>query len=592
MAKPAKRVSQSPAVLQKTPTGVRGLDDIAGGGIPKGRTTLVCGGTGCGKSLLAMEFIVRGATQYDEPGVFMSFEEKPEDLAKNFASLGFDLNDLEGRKKLLLDYVYIDRSEMEENGSYDLAGIFARLGQAIDAISAKRVVLDTVEALFFGLANDTVLRAELSRLFIFLKDKGVTTIITGEPGESTLTRRGLEEYVADCVISLEHSVHQQIATRRLRIIKYRGSSHGTNEYPFLIDEQGFSVLPVSSLGLNHLAPSEWVSTGSSRLDTMLSGKGYFRGSSILVTGTAGTGKSSMAALFIDAACRRGERCIYFAFEESQNQIIRNMRSIGIDLEQWVKKDLLRFHASNPMLYGLEMHLVTMHKAINDFKPVIAVIDPISNLVATATEGEVKSMFSRLIIFLKMKQVTTFCTDLTSPAVLGSNLEQTGIGVSSLMDTWLLLETKEVNGERNRCLYVLKSRGMDHSNQIREFVLSDTGVQLRDVYIGSSGVLTGSARITQEAIDQAESLVRWQNIEKKQCEIVNKKMAAEAQIAAISARFEAEKNELELIIANEKFRNETLAKGNLAIARSRQEDKPSPEPGNTGKTGKTGKGEHQ
>ena len=587
MAKTVKSAKPSPDVLLKTPTGIRGLDDISGGGLPNGRPTLVCGGTGCGKTLLAMEFIVRGATQYDEPGVFMSFEEKSQDLAKNFASLGFDLNDLEAGKKLVLDYVHIDRSEIEENGSYNLAGLFTRLGHAIDSIGAKRVVLDTVEALFSGFANETVLRAELKRLFNFLRDKGVTAIITSESGATTLTRYGLEEYVADCVIALEHSVHQQIATRRLRIIKYRGASHGTNEYPFLIDEQGFSVMPVASLGLEHPAPSEWVSTGSPRLDTMLSGKGYFRGSSILVTGTAGTGKSSMAALFIDAACRRGERCIYFAFEESQNQIIRNMRSIGIDLEQWVKKDLLRFQISNPMLYGLEMHLVTMHKAVNDYKPVIAVIDPISNLVATATEDEVKSMFSRLAIFLKTKQITTFCTDLTLAGGLGSSLEQTGMGVSSLMDTWLLLETKEVDGERNRCLYVLKSRGMAHSNQIREFILSDTGIQLQDVYIGSSGVLTGSARITQEAIDQSKILARKQDIEMKQREIERLKRVAQTEIATINARLKAETDELEFVINKKKLRDETLAQGNLAIARNRHEDKPSPKPGSTGTPGKGG-----
>lgn len=587
MAKSAKSAKPSLNVLLKTPTGIRGLDDISGGGLPKGRPTLVCGGTGCGKTFLAMEFIVRGATRYDEPGVFMSFEEKSQDLAKNFASLGFNLNDLESGKKLVLDYVHIDRSEIEENGSYNLAGLFTRLGHAIDSIGAKRVVLDTVETLFSGFANETVLRAELKHLFNFLRDKGVTAIITSESGATTLTRYGLEEYVADCVIALEHSVHQQIATRRLRIIKYRGSPHGTNEYPFLIDEQGLSVMPAASLGLEHPAPSEWVSTGSPRLDSMLSGKGYFRGSSILVTGTAGTGKSSIAALFVDAACRRGERCIYFAFEESQNQIIRNMRSIGIDLEQWVKKELLKFQISNPMLYGLEMHLVTMHKAISDYKPVIAVIDPISNLVATASADEVKSMFSRLVIFLKTKQITTFCTDLTLAGGAGSSLEQTGMGVSSLADTWLLLETKEVDGERNRCLSVLKSRGMAHSNQIREFILSDTGIQLQDVYIGSSGVLTGSARITREAIDQAKTLARKQDIEMKQREIERLKSVAQTEIANINARLKTETDELEFVINKKKLRDQTLAQGNLAIARNRQEDKPSPTPKRTGKTGKGG-----
>ncbi|MBW4056130.1 MAG: circadian clock protein KaiC, partial [Proteobacteria bacterium] len=367
MAKATKIVKPTLDLLQKCPTGIKGLDEITGGGLPQGRPTLVCGGTGCGKTLLAMEFLVRGATEFDEPGVFMSFEEKSEELMQNFASLGFNLNDLETRKKLSLDYVHIDRSEIEETGAYDLEGLFIRLAFAIDNIGAKRVALDTIENLFSGFSNELILRAELRRLFGFLKVKGVTAIITGEQGERTLTRFGLEEYVADCVIFLNHQVSEQIATRRLRVVKYRGSAHGTNEYPFMIDEQGFSVMPISSIGLDHAASKERVSTGIQRLDTMMGGKGYYRGSSVLVTGTAGSGKSSMSAHFVDAACRRGERCLYFAFEESRNQIIRNMHSIGIDLEQWVNKGLLEFRNSRPTLYGLEMHLVTMHKAIEMFK---------------------------------------------------------------------------------------------------------------------------------------------------------------------------------------------------------------------------------
>ncbi len=369
MAKPGKKEKPILDVLSKCPTGITGLDEITGGGLPQGRPTLVCGGTGCGKTLLAMEFLVRGATQFNEPGVYMSFEEKSEELVKNFASLGFDLNTMVERKKLSLDYVHIERSEIEETGEYDLEGLFIRLGHAIDTIGAKRVVLDTVETLFSGFTNEVILRAELKRLFAFLKTRGVTAVITGEQGERNLTRFGLEEYVADCVIFLSHKVSEQIATRRMRIVKYRGSAHGTNEYPFMIDEQGFSVMPISSLGLDHPASSERISSGVPRLDTMLGGKGYFRGSSILVTGTAGAGKSSMAAHFVDAACRRGERCLYFAFEESRNQIIRNMRSIGIDLEPWVNKGLLEFRNSRPTLYGLEMHLVTMHKAIEALKPI-------------------------------------------------------------------------------------------------------------------------------------------------------------------------------------------------------------------------------
>ena len=568
MAKQNKHTKSTVELLQKCQTGIKGLDEITNGGLPRGRPALICGGTGCGKTLLAMEFVVRGAIQYDEPGVYMSFEEKSEELVRNFASLGFDLNDLAARKRIILDYVHIEKSEIEETGAYDLEGLFIRLGYAINSIGAKRVVLDTIEMLFSGFTNEVILRAELKRLFTFLKDQGVTAIITGEQGERTLTRFGLEEYVADCVIFLSHKVAEQIATRRMRIVKYRGSAHGTNEYPFLIDEQGFSVMPVSSLRLDHAASVERVSTGVERLDTMMGGKGYYRGSSILVTGTAGTGKTSLAAHFVDAACRRGESCLYFAFEESRNQIIRNMRSIGIDLEQWVNKGLLEFRNSRPTLYGLEMHLVTMHKAIEVFNPSIVVVDPISNLVAAATETEVKSMLSRLIDFLKLKQITAFCTDLTT---VGGSLERTEVGISSLTDTWLLLQVMEESGERNRGLYILKSRGMQHSNQVREFCLSDNGILLQDVYIGTGGVLTGSARIGQEAKDKAELLARSQEIERKKRDIERKKVVVEAQIAALRTSFEAEKDELERSIGREQLRQEVLAKEAKIIAQTRKAD---------------------
>jgi circadian clock protein KaiC len=586
MAKPGKTIKPATLeLLQKCPTGIKGLDEITGGGLPKGRPTLVCGGTGCGKTLLAMEFLVRGATEHGEPGVYMSFEEKSEELTKNFASLGFDLNDLANRKKLALDYVHIERSEIEEAGEYDLEGLFIRLGYAIDTIGAKRVVLDTIECLFSGFTNEVILRAELKRLFTFLKDKGVTAVITGEQGEKTLTRFGLEEYVADCVIFLSHKVDQQIATRRLRIVKYRGSAHGTNEYPFLIDEQGFAIMPISSIGLDHAASSERVSTGIPRLDTMLGLKGYYRGSSVLVTGTAGTGKSSMAAHFVDAACRRGERCLYFAFEESRNQIIRNMRSIGIDLEQWVNKGLLEFRNSRPTLYGLEMHLVTMHKAIEALQPSIVVVDPISNLVAAASDLEVKSMLSRLIDFLKMKQITAFCTDLTS---VGGSLERTDVGISSLMDTWLLLQIIEGSGERNRGLYILKSRGMEHSNQVREYRLTDNGAILQDVYVGPGGVLTGAGRVAQEAKERAEALERNQDIERKQRDIQRKKAVIEAQIAALRTEFAAEKDELERAIAREKLHRKVLAEETQALARSRKSDELSPKKESAAKTVKRGR----
>ena len=557
--------------LLKTPTGIKGLDEITDGGLPQGRPTLICGGTGCGKTLLAMEFLVRGATQFNEPGVFMSFEEKSEELTKNFASLGFDLNELIDQNQLIIDHVHLDPSEIEEAGDYDLEGLLIRIGYAIHSLGAKRVVLDTIEALFSGFANEAILRSELRRLFRFLKDQGVTAIITGEQGESTFTRFGLEEYVADCVIFLNHMVNKQIATRRMRIVKYRGSAHGTNEYPFLIDEQGFSVMPVSSLGLDHPASSERIATGVLRLDTMLGGKGYYRGSSILVSGTAGTGKSSLAAHFVNAACARGERCLYFAFEESQNQIIRNMHSIDINLGQWVEQGLLQFQNARSTLYGLEMHLVVMHKTIDQFNPSCVVIDPISNLIATASESEVKSMMSRMIDYLKMKQITALCTDLTSSS---NSSERNDINISSLMDTWLLLQILEARGERNRGLYILKSRGMAHSNQVREFILSDEGIQLRDVYIGVSGVLTGSSRDNQEAKDLAEALDCQQLIEMRQRDIERKKLAIEAQILALNTQFESEKDDLTRLINKEKLRNDTLLLDRLAMAKLKQADKPS------------------
>lgn len=582
MAKLNKSAKPTLELLQKSPTGIKGLDEITGGGLPAGRPTLVCGGTGCGKTLLAMEFLVRGATQYDEPGVFISFEEKSDELIANFSSLGFDLNDLIAQQKLALDYVHIEKSEIEETGEYDLEGLFIRIGYAIASIGAKRVVLDTIETLFSGFSKETILRAELKRLFRFLKDKGVTAVITGEQGEKSLTRFGLEEYVADCVIFLNHNVDQQIATRRLRIVKYRGTAHGTNEYPFLIDEEGFSVMPISSLGLDHGAPTERVSTGIPRMDTMLGGKGYFRGSSILATGTAGTGKSSMAAHFVDAACRRGERCLYFAFEESRNQIMRNMRSIGLDLEQWVKKGMLEFRNSRPTLYGLEMHLVTMHKAIEKFNPSIVVVDPISNLVAAANEMEVKSMLSRLIDFLKMKEITTFCTDLTS---VGGSLERTDVGISSLMDTWILLQIIEGNGERNRGLSILKSRGMEHSNQIREYCLTDKGADLVDVYVGAGRVMTGAARAVQEAKDKFEILERNQEIERKQRDIERKEAVIEAQIAALRSGFEAEKDEVERAITRASQHQEIIIEESQTMARTRKAD--ALLSGSATKTGKRG-----
>jgi circadian clock protein KaiC len=557
--------------LKKSPTGISGLDEITNGGLPKGRPTLVCGAAGCGKTLFAMEFLVRGATQYNEPGVFMSFEETAKELTDNVASLGFDLNRLVASKRLLIDHVRVERSEIEETGEYDLDGLFIRLGHAIKSIGAKRVVLDTVESLFAGLPNALILRSELRRLFRWLKDRGMTAIITGEKGENTLTRYGLEEYVSDCVIFLDHRVTDQLSIRRMRIVKYRGSTHGTNEYPFLIEEKGISVLPITSMGLNHPVSTRRISTGIPRLDTMLGGKGYFRGSSILLSGTAGTGKTSAAASFIDAACRRGERCIFFAFEESSAQIIRNMRSVGIDLEPWVAKGFLRFHAERPSVYGLETHLLTMHKAINQFKPAVVAVDPITNLMTAGNPIDVKSMLTRLIDFLKMNQITAMFTTLTAA---GGPLEQSEVGISSLADVWLLLRDIEIGGERNRGMYILKSRGMAHSNQIREFLLTDKGINLMDVYVGPSGVLTGSARLSQESQEKAAEITQQQEIELKRRNLESKRKALEAQIAALHAELEAGSAEMKKISAQEKDRQRRLLEEQKSMASMRKADQPS------------------
>lgn len=551
--------------LPKSATGIQGFDEITGGGLPKGRPILVCGGAGCGKTLFAIEFLVRGATEFNEPGVFMSFEETNNELIANVISLGFDLEDLIKRKKLVLDHVHIERSEIEETGEYDLEALFIRLGYAIDSIGAKRVVLDTIESLFAGLPNQLILRAELRRLFRWLKDKGVTAIITGERGDSKLTRQGLEEYVSDCVIMLDHRVNEQTSTRRLRIVKYRGSMHGTNEYPFLIDENGFSVLPVTSLGLKHVVSNERVSSGITALDNMLEGKGYYRGSTILVSGTAGVGKTSIAAHFAEAACKRGERVLYFCFEESPNQMIRNMLSIGIELEKWVKKGLLQFHATRPTLYGLEMHLAVTHKAVNAFKPDIVILDPINTFVISDKEVEIKAMLMRIVDFLKASQITALFTSLTSSE---SSLESSEAGISSLIDTWILLRDIELSGERNRGMYVLKSRGMANSNQIREFLLTDHGVELREAYIGLEGVLTGSARIAQEAKESAELLIRKRDIERKKREIEQKRNALEAQISALHFEFESEESEAIKMIEIEQDQIKRLKKDKVQMAESR------------------------
>jgi circadian clock protein KaiC len=491
--------------LAKAATGIAGLDEITNGGLPRGRPTLLCGGAGCGKTLLAMEFLVRGALEYGEPGVFMSFEETVDDLVENARSLGFDLSRLSARRRLLVDYVRLERNELTEAGAYDLEGLFIRLGHAIDSIGAKRVVLDTIELLFPGLSDRFVVRAELARLFRWLKTKGVTAIVTGERDAEHLTRHGLEEYVSDCVIVLDQRVLEQSATRRLRILKYRGSAHGGNEMPFLIDDHGVSVLPITSLGLSHQASTAHLSTGVAGLDAMFGKKGYFRGNSVLVSGTAGTGKSSLAAHFAEAACRRGERCLYFAFEESPSQITRNMASIGIDLAPWMRRDLLRIRAQRPTALGLEAHLVAMLRLIDEWRPRVVIVDPVTNMIAVGSETEVKAMLARLIDFMKQRQITALFTSLTEG---GGAAERTDLGVSSLMDVWMLVGNLEANGERNRTIQIVKARGMAHSNQVREYVMTDHGVTLVDVSRRADGsVAIGSARGAQQQQARAGSSKR-------------------------------------------------------------------------------------
>ncbi len=554
--------------LPKCPTGIQGLDEITGGGLPRGRPTLVCGGAGCGKTLLAAEFLVRGAAQFGEPGVFMSFEETDAELKANVASLGFDLAGLVRRKKIVLEHVYIERSEITETGEYDLEGLFVRLNHAIDSIGAKRVVLDTLEALFAGLPNEAILRAELRRLFRWLKDKGVTAVITAERGREQLTRHGLEEYVSDCVILLDHRVFEQIATRHLRVVKYRGALHGTNEFPFHIGEDGIRVLPITSLGLNHKVSNERIGTGIPRLDAMLSGRGFFRGSSILLTGTAGTGKTSVGACFAQAAARRGERVLFFSFEESPNQIIRNMRSIGLRLEPLVQQGLLRFHSARPTLYGLERHLATMFKEIAVFQPQVVIVDPITSLLTAGTDYETKGMVTRLIDFLKGGQVTSLFTSLTHG---GHALQQSEIAMSSLMDSWVLLQDFEGNGERNRVLYVLKARGMAHSNQVREFLISNRGIDLVDAYNGPSGVLTGAARVAQTARETAEALANQQEAARRKRELARKRATIEQQVAGLRSEYEAEEAELRRVDEQVGTRTRVLTSQWTELARLRHAD---------------------
>jgi circadian clock protein KaiC len=577
-----RAVRAASGTLAKTPSGIHGLDEITGGGLPRGRPTLVCGSAGAGKTLFAMEFLVRGIVEHGEPGVFMSFEETEEELAANVASLGFDLGRLTDEGKLAIDHVRIERNEIEETGEFDLGGLFVRLDSATKSVGAKRVVLDTVESLFASLPNPAVLRSELRRLFRWLKDRGLTAVITGEKGEGTLTRHGLDEYVSDCVIALDHRVTEQISTRRLRVVKYRGSVHGTNEYPFLIDEQGISVLPITSLGLTHAASRERISTGIARLDEMFGGEAYYKGSTILLSGTAGTGKTSAAVHLVRSACERDERVLYFAYEESPAQLARNMRSIGFDLESYMEKGLLRVHPSRPQANGLELHLLTAHKAIAEFDPAIVVVDPITNLISVASANETRSMFTRLIDFLKMRGTTALFTSLTAG---DASAEQTDVGISSLIDTWIMLETVESGGERNRLLTIVKSRGMAHSNQKAEYRISADGIHLADTYLGPSGVLTGSARLAQEAADLAAATARTEALARLEAQRERKRRALEAGIADLRNRWEAEDAEVEESIREVTRQGDRAGSGRAEMATSRlafgRETRQAPVAGRTG-----------
>jgi len=548
--------------VEKVRTGIQGFDEITFGGLPRGRTTLLCGGPGCGKTLIAMEFLVRGAIEWGEPGLFVSFEEAADALVANVGSLGMDLEHLVSEKKLAIDHVRIERSEIEETGEYNLDGLFIRLGFAIDRIGAKRVALDTIETLFSALSEQAILRAELRRLFHWLADKGVTSIVTGERGDGTLTRYGLEEYVSDCVVLLDQRVEDRTTTRYLRILKYRGSRHGTNEYPFLIHDRGVSVLPITSVSLEHPAATERISMGIPRLDSMLSGgEGLYRGSMVLISGSAGSGKSSIAAHAANAGCNRGERCLYFAFEESRAQIIRNMRSINLDLEPAVDTGLLRFHAVRPTMFGLEMHLSVIQDEIASFDPKLVIIDPISNMTAVGGVSEVRAMLARLVDFMKSRQITAIFVCLTHEE---TPRQSTDVGISSIMDTWLLLKFVEQNNERNRLIYVLKSRGMPHSNQVREIIFSRQGIDLTDVYVGPTaiggGILVGAARQTREAMDEALAKARAQRIEAFRRDIARRRQTLDARISAIRTRFEGEEEQLLGQIAEE-LRAEELDWGN-------------------------------
>jgi len=549
--------------IAKSPTGIEGFDELTLGGLPSGRPSLVCGSAGCGKTLFASTFLINGARLYGEPGVFVTFEERPVDIVDNVQSLGFDLQELIDQSRVFIEHIALDPSEIAEVGDYDLEALFLRLEYAVDQIGAKRIVLDTIESLFSAFSNPAVLRAEIRRLFDWLKQKGLTAVITGERGDGTLTRQGLEEYVSDCVILLDHRVDQQISTRRLRIVKYRGTAHGTNEYPFLIDEDGFSVLPVSSLGLTHQVFEERISTGVRDLDRMLTGGGFYRGNSVLVSGVAGSGKSSLSCMMADAACRRGEKALYMSFEESEAQTARNMKSVGTDLGPWLASGQLRYIAARPTFYSLEMHLAVILREVTRFKPDVVVLDPISAFLGTGQIGEVQAMLLRIVDYLKSNGITGVFTHLAH-----GQETQTDAGLSSLMDAWILLLNREAHGEFNRELYLLKARGISHSNQVREFVMSDNGIHLLEPYLGEGGALTGSARRSAEARAHRAEIERQAEVARVQGEIAQRRSRALAQIEALQAEIDADESELRRLAEIEDRHVRQTAIDSDTLARSR------------------------
>lgn len=550
--------------IRKAATGIDGFDELTLGGLPEGRPTLVCGSAGCGKTLFATTFLVNGVRQFDENGVFVTFEERPPDIVDNVASLGFGLDAMMAEGRLAFEHITVDPAQVAEAGDYDLEALFLRLELAVSSVGAKRIVLDTIESLFSAFENQAILRAEIRRLFDWLKERGLTTVITGERGDGALTRQGLEEYVSDCVILLDHRVHSQISTRRLRIVKYRGTSHGTNEYPFLISQDGISVLPVSALGLEHKVSQERISSGIPDLDAMLGGGGFYRGSSILLSGVAGSGKSTIGAAFLKAACEAGERALYFSFEESAEQTRRNMRSVGIDLLPHVESGLLTMIATRPTFYSLEVHLAVMLREIQRLRPALVVLDPISAFLGSGEMLDVQAMLLRIIDQLKSHGTTGVFTHLAH--VQGAT--QTDAGLSSLMDAWILLLNREAGGEFNRELYLLKARGIQHSNQVREFVMSGHGISLLPPYLGDAGALTGSARRAMEARERREELSRQDAVALATTRLEQRRRRTQAQMEALQAELRADELELEATAAAEMRLRRMTAEDQLTLARAR------------------------